>query len=248
LKGKQSTDSRLPDCQQLALKLFAHAATIYQLRQGTKISIPYSIQGVFFYDFGSVAVLTRAVIETYLTLFEVFFEPATDDEFEFNHALWQLSGFIIREKFPSSDPNFEKQVSRAQEEIREIKIRLQRTEKFNSLTRKQQKDILKGNRRRDWKKVAKTAGFGHQTVRQMYAYYSGYVHADALSGVQLMGAETAQDQIEFIEIYMHTVMIILAKMVVEYSKKFSEAKAVCDKNPDVFYAAKVASQAISVLP
>jgi hypothetical protein len=48
--------------------------------------------------------------------------------------------------------------------------------------------------------------------------------------------------------YRKVEMIILAKMIIEYSKKFSEAKAVCDKNPDVFYAAKVASQAVSILP
>jgi len=57
LKGKQAVNPYLPDCQHLAAKLFFHAATIYQLRQGTKIPVPYSLEeGSNFYDFPSVTV------------------------------------------------------------------------------------------------------------------------------------------------------------------------------------------------
>lgn len=248
LKGKQSAIPYLPDCQQLAAKLFFHAATIYWLRQGTRAPLRSSEEGAFFYDFASVAVLTRAALETYLALFEVFLEPTTEDEFEFNHALWQLSGFVIREDFVPSDPTLQNWVADSQKEIQQMRTRLQKTKKFGSLKRGEQRDVLKGKRRRDWPSVAKAAGFGEQTVRLMYAYYSGYVHADGLSGAQIMSAQTAQDQIQFIERHMHTVMIVLSKMIVEYVKKFPEAKAVCDKNADTFYLAEILSGAASRLP
>src|SRR5260221_10792360 len=125
LKGKKSPDPRLPDCQQLAVKLFFHAATVYQLREeSTKAPVPYSLNGSSFYDFPSIAVLTRAILETYLTLFEIFFEPSTEDEFEFNHALWLLSGFVIRENFDPSDPTLQEQITKAQKEIQEMRNRL----------------------------------------------------------------------------------------------------------------------------
>lgn len=218
------------------------------MRQGTKAPLPSSTGGANFYDFASVAVITRAALETYLTLFEVFFEPANDDEFEFQHALWQLSGFIVRENYIPSDPTLQSQFANAQQEIQGFKNRLQKTAKFASMTPGERKEILKGKRKRDWTSVANAAGFGEQTIRRMYAYYSGYVHADGLSGVQIVIAKTAQEQIEHIEFHMVTMMVVMSKMIVEYAKKFPEAKAVCDKNPDAFYRADVLAQAVSRIP
>ena len=250
LKGKKMPDSRLVDCEQLAVKLFFHAATVYQLSEiGTKAPVPYSLkEGSSFYDFPSIVVLTRAILETYLTLFEIFFEPVTEDEFEFNHALWLLSGFVIRENFAPSDPTLQEQMAKAQEEIQEMRDRLQKTEKYKSLKPGEQRKILKGEGIRSWKSVAKAAGFGEETIKRMYAYYSGYVHADGLSGAQIVAAQTAQDQLTHIEIHMRAIMIVLSKMILDYAKKFSEAKVVCDKNPDTFYKAEIWSGAVSLLP
>jgi hypothetical protein len=249
LKGKPSVDPRWPDCQQLAQRLFNHAATIYYLRLGTECPVPYSSgKGTFFYDFASVIVLTRAALETFLTLFEVFFEPTTEDEFEFNHAFWQLAGFVVREGFIPSDPALKSQIPKLQREIDEMRTRIQKTKKFRSLKRGEQKNVLKGKRKRDWTSLAKAVGFGEQTIRRMYSYYSGYVHADGLSGIQVVTVKTAPEQIEFIEGNMYTVMILLSKMIIEYAKRFPEAEAVCDKNPDAFFQAEIWSGAAERMP
>ena len=216
LKGKSLDDHRWPDIQQLALKLFYHAASIYFLRLGTKVPVPYSTgQGAFFYDLASVTVLARAALETYLTMFEVFFEPTTEDDFEFNHALWLLSGFKIREDFIPTDPELQERIVSSQEEIQEMRDRLAKTEKFKALSKSQKKDVLMGFRRRPRSNVAQAAGFGEEFIRRVYGYYSGYVHADGLSGTQLFSLKTGQEQTEFIENHMRTVMIILSKMILD---------------------------------
>ena len=247
LQGKPSPDSRWPDCQQLATKLFFHAATVYSLRQGTKAPLLSLPSGTNFYDFASVTVITRAALETYLTLFEVFFKPASDDEFEFSHALWQLSGFIIRENYVPLDATLRTQFAAVQKEIQDLKVRIQKTVVFASMTAGEKKEALKGKRKRDWAGVAKAAGLGEQAIRQMYAYYSGYVHADGLSGSQIVTARNAKEQIEDIEIHMRTIMIVLSKLITEYARKFTEAKAVCDKNPDAYYRAEIWAGAASRL-
>lgn len=250
LKGRLSPDYRWPDCQQLATKLFFHAATVYWLREAsTKAPVPRSCGGCAFHDFPSVAVLTRAAFETYLTMFEVFFEPATEDEFEFRHALWLLSGFVIRENYRPSDPALQSQFSKAQKEIHDMRTRLQKTKKYKSLKPSEQKKVSKGEAIRSWKVVAKAAGFGEQTIQRMYAYYSGYVHADGLSATQIETAKTAQKQVEHIEIHMRTtIMLVLSKMILGYAKKFPEAQVACDKNPDAHYIAKIWSGVASLMP
>ncbi len=249
IKGKTSSDTRWPDCQQLAVKLFFHAATVYWLREGsTRAPVPYSLKGSSFFDFPSVVVLTRAILETYLTMFKIFFEPSTEDEFEFNHALWLLSGFIIRENFEPSDPTLQAQIADAKIEIQEMRIRIQRTNKFKSLKPGEQKKVLKGEGIRSWKSVAKSAGFGEQTIQRMYAYYSGFVHADGLSGTQTVAAENKEEQIEQMEIHMRVIFLVLSKMIIEYAKKFPEAKGACDKNPNAYFAAEIWSGVASRLP
>jgi hypothetical protein len=50
------------------------------------------------------------------------------------------------------------------------------------------------------------------------------------------------------ETQMTIVMIVLSKMIIQYSRRFSEAKAVCDKNPNAFYLVQVFAGAASVVP
>jgi len=248
LKGTKSTVPHLPDCQQLAGKLFMHAASIWWLAQGTRAPAPESVGGADFYDFPSVAVLTRVALETYLTLFEVFLEPETRDEFEFNHALWQLSGFVLREGFVPSDPSLGEWAARSEGEIEEMRSRLSTTQKYASLSSREKKAVLRGKRRREWPAVARAAGFGEETIRRMYAYYSGYVHADGLAGAQIMQASTRQEQSRFIEGHMHLVMSILAKMILGYEAKFPEARRICEDRPADCTLAQVYSGVASRLP
>ncbi len=114
------------------------------------------------------------------------------------------------------------------------------------LTSKKQQNVLNGKRlQRDWAAIAEAIGFGEQTLRQMYNYYSGYAHADGLSGAQI--SVPAQSQIEFIEAHMRTVMIVLSKIIIQYANKFPEAKAMCDMRPDAFHIAEVWSGAANLL-
>jgi DNA-binding transcriptional regulator YhcF (GntR family) len=119
---------------------------------------------------------------------------------------------------------------------------------YKSFKPGEQRKVSRGKSITSWKALAKAAGFGEQTIQRMYAYYSGYVHADGLSGTQIVTAKTAQDQIEHIESHMRTVMIVLSKMILDYAKKFTEAKAVCDRNPDAYYRAEIWSGAARRLP
>jgi hypothetical protein len=226
IRGKISSDGRKPDSQYLALKLYTHAATAYWLYTGTKVTVPASTGGSSFIDFSSIAVLTRSALETYLSFFEVFVAPKTNDEFEFNYCLWHLSGHVIRENLIPIDPALHKDYKIAQEDIKALRDRLMATSQFQNLKSKQQKDILRGKRKRDWLFVAKSAGFGHQFIRRIYAYYSGFVHADGFTAGQLMSAQTRNDQLFHAHIHLITLMIVLAKFILDYGKLFDEVRAI----------------------
>jgi hypothetical protein len=222
LEEKKYPDPRFHDCNKLALKLFAHAATVYYLRQGTKTPVP-KLDGSFFYDFASVAVITRSALDTYLNMFELFFDPISDDEREFRYTLWFLSGFALREDIIADDPT-----------VVNMRNRIQKTLAFSKLKTGEKKIILLGKRQNNELKLRiDAAGFGPKTFRRMNTYLSSYVHSDGLSAVQIMGADTLEKQIDYIENYMNIFMMIMAKMILEYKKLFPSAEALCLASPEV---------------
>ncbi len=245
LEGKQAPDHILRDCNELGAKLFFHATTIYWLSQGTKAPVPEP-DGSFFYDFASVTVVTRTLLETYLSMFELFFESVTDDEREFRHALWLLSGFVIREDYVPFDPSFRNRIAKSQQDITKMRTRIRNTLTFASLTEKQKRQVLKGNRSpKKFEERVKAAGFGPDIIRQMYSYFSGYIHSDGLSATQIIQAETKEQQLEYIQGCMNIAMIIMSKMILEYKKLFPSAEAWCIAKPKAFILAEVWSEASS---
>jgi len=230
IKGKVSSDGRKPDSQYLALKLYTHAATVYWLYQGTKVPVPASTGGSSFIDFSSIAVITRAAIETYITFFEVFVAPANSDEFEFQYCLWHLAGNVFIEKLGPVDSSVKEQYKMAQQEIEVLRNRLRATAKFASLKRKEQKIVIEGRRTRDWNSIAKSAGFGIEFLkRRIYSYYSGFVHSDGFAASQLMSAQKKEDQLFYAKIHLVTLMILLSKFILDYEHLFEEVRDIIPK-------------------
>lgn len=248
ISGKPSIDPRWPDCQELAAKLFFHASTIHWLRQGTRAPLPGTNAQASFFDLTSVSVLARACLDTFLTLFHVFFSPASEDEFEFRYVLWKLAGEVVREGPAPSDASLQESHDLAQQDIADLRARIKATALYKSLTAKQQRAVLAGARSVNWSRTAEEAGFGKQMIRQIRAFYSGHVHADGLSASQVLGAETRDAQIEHIEIDMTTVMIVLAKFICLYADKFPEARAVCLSNADNYERCIMLAGAASSVP
>ena len=248
LNGRRSTDKRLPDCQQLAAKLYFHVASVFWLNQGTEAPVPKSTNGSAFTDFPSIAVLSRAALETYLTLFEVFFEPISDYEFEFRHATWKLQGFILREGFEPSDPDLNEQYIQAQDDIRLLRERISSTSAFAELKAKQQKHVLRGRRLRSRMAVAEAAGFGKDYIRRIYHFLSDYAHSGGLSASQIFEAKTAQDQKEQTTMHLITVGMALSKQVLNYVVRFPEAKSAASRFPSAYHKAALISEIASRMP
>lgn len=249
LKGKLVSDGRMADCQQLAIKILYHATTLWHLRHGTKAPVPLSTCGSFFFDFASGAVVTRATIEAFLTLHEVFFASCTEDERELRYRVWQLSGFAIRDNLIPSDPDLQKLYADSQIDLAELRSQIQKTQAFSALPSGKKRRVLKGERlNRDFKSRLIDAGFGPTWGYRIYKFYSGYAHSDALSGAQIQIAATKAAQLEHIQLQMGIVMMILSRMIIEYAKAFPDANAAAEARPQALGLANILSYFVSQVP
>ena len=240
LKGKKEADERKFICEKLATKIFLHASTIHHLRSGSNVTLEAYPNGSHVVDFASILVITRAIFETYLNLFEIFFEPQNDDEFEYRYAVYQLRGLKIAELTIQNNPmaegqdvDFILQVQQRFKDIESLKNRIKRTSHFQTLDQNQQKASLEGSlfpkRNRD--DLAKEAGFGKKSFQQIYAYLSGYTHGDSLSIIQIKDAVSDEEKDSFIRLSMGLVMMVLSHLILNYARKFPQARAVCDAQP-----------------
>lgn len=239
LKGETPSELHLGYCNELALKVFSHATTIYWLRQGTRAPVPYSIGESNFFDFPSVIVITRSLFETYLKMYEVFFEPSTDDDREFRFTLWQLAGMLVLDKWGKPDNLSEGVYEESQRYIKELKDRIQQTQRYQTLSKGEQKTVLTKGKMSSyhWRDAAKAAGFTNRFI-DIYRYYSSYVHADGLSTSQVMNSQTKKEQIELIELAMFIVTVILSKIILNYYDNFPESKTVCKKQQNSYKLAQ----------
>jgi hypothetical protein len=239
LKGKPAPNHRIPDCNKLAQKLYYHAATVYWLNQGTNAPTP-TPEGTYIFDFASVAVVTRAILETYLTMYELFFEPISEDEQEFRHTYWLLSGFVIREKYVSDRPSAKKSFGGLLHEIEELRLRIQKTSHYATLTEGTKKRCLAGDMpNKAFEKRLEAAGFAPKFTLRAHRYLSGFAHSDGLVAIQITQAKSEEDQKKYIRSYMHMIMMVMSKMILSYKKMFPSAEAWCMAKPEILRLAEI---------
>lgn len=133
-------DDRSLDGEGLALKFFFHAASALYLYRST--SLPEFHAN--FFDPGSVNVLCRAALETFLTFHYVFVVPQSDDDRNCRYMAWILGGYLERQKFPVWSHEGRAVLEREKRFIGPLTQKLKDNAAFRQLPAKEQKRLLKG--------------------------------------------------------------------------------------------------------
>lgn len=240
LKGKPLSDNRKKGCENLATKIFFHAASLYQLSKGTNVILSEYPAGAHVIDFPSMLVITRSIIETYLSLFEVFFEPKSDDEFQYRNAVYEINGLRISEIFrpPGSDVELNRRRLERVRYLKELRRKIKATSIYKGLDKNQKKATLNGKMYPERNFVARgqAAGFG-KFIEQQYAFLSSYVHGTALSALQIVSATTNTEKSHFVTTCFILSMPVLSLVIINYARTFQEALNICKANRDHFFLA-----------
>jgi hypothetical protein len=222
-------DDRVLDAEGLALKFFFHAASALYLYRST--SLPEF--GASFFDPGSVNVLCRAAIETFLVFHHVFVEPQSDDEHNCRYMAWVLAGYLERQKLPVWSAEGKAALQCEARLISPLTEKLKANAVYRGLPTAHQKKLLKGEwRLRSWTEIGRSAGLHDVYAKAFYAYLCGYAHAGNLSVLQMRQADTAEFQRSLCASSMNLVLIAMASMVKSYCAVFPKAMARLSQEPD----------------
>lgn len=199
---KENATIRLKRAQGLIAKLFEHCASTVYLLRGTSL---WEID-IHFKDFGTVFVTARAALESLLAFGYIFYLPEVEEEFEYRHNVWVMSGLLDRQGFYPVEnlieENRQKLIS-DKIQIEELKLKIKSDERFVNLTEKQKNKVLEGVWRFDsWTEIAVKIGLSEKRIKMIYSYLCGQAHSGGLSGIQYTHAVTQQEQLppdEFVE-------------------------------------------------
>lgn len=148
------------------------------------------------WDIGSLAVLTRAVIDTYFALFYFAVDKDSDEQIELRHVVGnynlakhrhQILDFIGSEH--SETPEVSGTVDKALADLRRNAI-------FQGLEQSEKRDIEDGRKSilLTNSALAQRAGISPRFYRGMYKYLSGHVHTLPIA-IQQMNTPKRPDQI-----------------------------------------------------
>lgn len=222
-------DDRVLDAEGLALKFVFHAASALYLYRSTSL-LEF---GMSFFDPGSVNVVCRAALETFLVFHYVFVEPTSDDDRDCRYRTWILAGYLERQEFPVWSTEGRAALEREARLIGPLTDRLKANVVFGGLPAGHQKKLLEGKwRLRSWTDIGRSAGLHDVYAKAFYSYLCGHAHAGNPSVLQMRQADTAESQRSLCEISMTLVLITMANMVKSYCPVFPKAMARLSQEPD----------------
>jgi hypothetical protein len=222
-------DDRVLDAEGLALKFVFHAASALYLYRST--SLPEF--GASFFDPGSVNVLSRAALETFLVFYYVFVEPQSDEERDWRYIAWVLGGYLERQELPVWSTEGQAAMQREARLISPLTEKLKANVAFRQLPAGDQKKLLKGKwRLRSWTSIGRSAGLHDVNAKAFYSYLCGYAHAGNLSVLQMRQANTAELQRSLCASSMTLVVIAMANMVKSYCAVFPKSMGGLTQDPE----------------
>ncbi|MCF8448152.1 MAG: DUF5677 domain-containing protein [Bacteroidia bacterium] len=177
----------------ISIKILLATQSILQISNGIYISTINKKATVEWVDFSSINILTRSIIEAFLTIEYLYYNNLQDSERIFRLHIWRISGYKSRQSFFENRQNLKNDIKeKLDSEIVEINDLLQKIEASIHY-----KDLNKQNlwkldtyglpRLNSWSSLLENSVLSNQHFSVPYKLYSNYAHSEFISLIQLNG-------------------------------------------------------------
>tara|TARA_R110001606_G_scaffold178175_1_gene324756 strand:- start:1353 stop:2303 length:951 start_codon:yes stop_codon:yes gene_type:complete len=227
----------------LSIKILLATKSIIELGKGTKVSALTKNNNVKLLDFPSINILTRSIIEAFLTLEYLFFNNLTEEERKFRFYIWQISGYKSRQNFFNERGELKENVTeKLKTELSEIKrlnneikkSKYYRTIKKQSLYKL---DTYGLPRLESWSKLLKQSVLKTSIFETSYKLYSNYAHSEFISLIQMKGRgilnKGTKENDDAILNALRVVKMINCISIIGLKNKFDFASKVFEKYDEV---------------
>jgi hypothetical protein len=177
----------------LSIKILLATKSIVELGKGTKVSALTKDSNVKLLDFPSINILTRSIIEAFLTLEYLFFNELSVEERNFRFHIWQISGYKARqglfEKREKLKDSINEKLKTELEEINRLKVIIERSPYYKNIGKQSlwKLDTFGLPRLVSWTKLIKQSILKTTMFETSYKLYSNYAHSEFISLIQMNG-------------------------------------------------------------
>ncbi|WP_322071937.1 hypothetical protein [Paraburkholderia bannensis] len=222
----------LNDAQVLGRKLFHHVTSWHVLLQPIAVDLPHG--RVTSVDYGSVLIVGRGAMETFLTFSHVY--EGTDAELqEFRHLVWHCGGLRDRQKTEeiAKNPDSIQKLAFEKSQMEALQSQMRAHPRWSGFAPDEQSAFLRGEWRKGWGWAAlgAKAGFDPVYIRHFYSYLCGYSHSSWASILQIRQADTVEKQTKMAADSLNGMCMMLALFAHHYITLFPEAEKVLSERP-----------------
>lgn len=204
-------------------------------------------------DFASVHAQVRVSIETYLTLFELYFEhPTSSDIFKYRFLIWSLKGHglgsLLIERLPELISAYDITNRAAQIEAHKnrdarIKNLISETQYYRHLSSKYRKSLDRNLETpstyfiislsdRGWGKLISDAGLNQHLLAQIYSTTSSYIHSDAYSAWEANCFNNFENPYSA-SLFMFVSMALIGKIILNFVALSKPYREISEQQPHV---------------
>jgi hypothetical protein len=207
----------------LISKIIFHSNTIYHLLNGIDLEIKPEKVKTKILDIPSLYVLLRSQLENFLIFDFIYCQSKSEEETIFRYNNWLYAGYLTRRDIPAESESAKKMKESDLKEIERLKIELQNSKFFKTLSRDQQKTLInKGNDRvfHSWLTIMLAAGFGERTSGSLYKLITAYAHTTSVSIFNFTELKAGySENNDMANLIVSLSKVILSKFIVRFKQK-----------------------------
>lgn len=188
-------------------------------------------------DYQSIYVLTRALIENYVTLCYIYNNDLSEEEKLFRFKLWEVSGLISRQNFSGENEGYQKKKEEEKVTIDKIMEEIKGMEEYARLDKINLNKLTTYGlpRLESWQQLIRKSNLKKEIIGNCYSLFSNYAHSEYLSIIQVgqssMNSKN-RNNIGNIQLSLTVVRIINSMTIHYYATHFKAAELVYNTFPD----------------
>ena len=234
---KSESSSNFSEIEGILKKVTHDTYSVILLAEEDKQKILLEGGYLSMFPYSSIISLSRCIFESYLVFNYIFISTQDDDdEFLYRFTLWQLDGFKLRQNFTIFKDESKAKMVKEQSVVTELYKDLYSNSKYKKLSKNEKKQFEKKYFRwhPDWTTVASMAGINKKHWRNTYGYMSQYAHSGYLSAFQIRQIYSTEEAKSQCSTSIQMVLIIIAKIISEYSTFHKNVANALESNKDLF--------------
>lgn len=217
----------------LSIKIMTTTKSIIELSKGFYLETETKKGQHQFLDFSSISILTRAIIESFLTLEYLFYNDLTDEERHFRFLIWRISGYKSRQDFFEQrdkkliTSEIQKKLDSELKEIRDLLKQVKESSFFMNLNKRHlgKLDQYGIPRLESWNTLLNKSMLENNIFLMPYKLYSNYAHSEYISLIQLNEPNVLNKNSEDNKLYLRNALMIVNMIncvsIIELKNKFS---------------------------